>query len=62
MPRSPVNKNPPIVGWPEWTFTVCCFALVIVQLYLQFSKPLSRERSLDEGQAARQCRSIEETP
>ena len=57
-----MKTNPPIVGWPEWTLTAFCYALVLVDLYLQFFKLPSEAHGVDEGQAARQCRCIEETP
>ncbi len=58
----PIRKDDPIVGWPEWLITAFLYALVIVQLYVQFSKPLSATRGVDEGQAARACHCLQETP
>ena len=57
-----MKDNSPIVGWPEWTITAFLYVLLLVQLYVQFSKPLSAQRGVDEGQAARKCHCIVETP
>lgn len=57
-----MRKDDPIVGWPEWLFTACLYLIAIVSVYLQVSKPPSAESSVDERQAARQCRCLVETP
>ena len=57
-----MKKDDPIVGWPEWTITAFLYVLLLVQLYVQFSKPLSAQRGVVEAQDARLCRCMEETP
>ncbi|MDE0389703.1 MAG: hypothetical protein OXI75_13465 [Rhodospirillales bacterium] len=57
-----MRKDDPIVGWPEWLFTACLYVIVIVDLYVHFSKPLSAAHGVDEGHAARQCHCLVETP
>ena len=57
-----MKDNSPIVGWPEWIVTAFLYALVFVQLYLQFVKLPSEAHGMGEGQPARACRCVERTP
>ena len=57
-----MNKNRPIVGWLEWTFTACLWLLAIASLYFEGSKLPRPASGVDEGQASRPCLLIEETP